>query len=122
VPCRKFVPRSLFCFVSPYQEILIPVFPDTKKRSDAPSELHGEWVDPVNATRLKPCGLNGPQKDSKCINFLPGGTGMAQDVYGHPVAAGCGALGSYSPMASERHAPPLPPNSKAKLHYTRKNK
>ena len=53
-----------------------------------PSELHGKWVDPVNVTRLKPCGLNGSQKDSKGIYFLPDGTGMVQDANGHPVAAG----------------------------------
>jgi hypothetical protein len=40
-----------------------------------PSELHGKWVDPVNVTPLKPCGLNGSQKDSKsiyCFGFAPG--------------------------------------------------
>jgi hypothetical protein len=53
-----------------------------------PSELHGKWVDPVNATRLKPCGLNGSQKGSNGIYFLPDGTGMVQGAYGHPGAAG----------------------------------
>ena len=35
-----------------------------------PSELHGKWVDPVNVTRLKPCGLNGSQKTAKAFTFF----------------------------------------------------
>ena len=55
-----------------------------------PSELHGKWVDPVNVTRLKPCGLNGSQKTAKAFTFFR----MVREwckmrmAYGHPVAAG----------------------------------
>jgi hypothetical protein len=42
----------------------------------------------VNATRLKTCGLNGSQKDTKGIYFLLDDTGMVRGAYGHPVAAG----------------------------------
>ena len=35
-----------------------------------PSELHGKWVDPVDVTRLKPCGLNGSQKTAKAFTFF----------------------------------------------------
>ena len=68
-----------------------------------PSELHRKWVDPVNVTRLKPCGLNGSQKDTKGIYFLPDETGMVRGAYmayGHPVG-GCGGA-SVGPPAKNK--------------------